>query len=114
MPVKLEDQNYLLNNGLSSKEIKEAWHGYAFKFNFITEDFEKYRKENKLKENPLKVENHPIIAALNDEKKIDDQSNILLDFINTEFSICILVRVRLQNYCLEELLDKRCLFLSTE
>jgi hypothetical protein len=87
MSVKLEDQNYLMHNGLSSRLIKEAWNNYAFKFNFITEEFEKYRKDNKLKENPLRVDNHPIIVALNDEKKIDEQSNILLDFVNTEFSI---------------------------
>ena len=87
MSVKLEGQSYLLNNGVSSKQIKEAWNSYAFKFNFISEEFEKYRKDNKLKENPLKVDNHPIIVELNDENKIDEQSNILLDFINTEFSI---------------------------
>jgi len=87
MSVKLEGQDYLVNKGLSSKQIKDVWNSYAFKFNFISEEFEKYRKDNKLKENPLKVDNHPIIVELNDENKIDEQSNILLDFINTEFSI---------------------------
>ena len=45
MSVKLEGQDYLVNKGVSSKQIKDVWNSYAFKFNFISEEFEKYRKD---------------------------------------------------------------------
>lgn len=87
MTIKLEYQKYLLESNISIKELKDAWKSYAFKFNFLTEEFEENRKKYKIQENPLKVENHPIIVSANNQKNIETESNIFLDFVNTEFSI---------------------------
>lgn len=87
MTIKLEYQDYLLSSGISIKDLKETWKSYAFKFNFLTEEFEENRKKYKIQENPLKVENHPIVISANVQKNIEADSNIFLDFINTEFSI---------------------------
>ena len=87
MTIKLEYQEYLFNNGVSNKELKETWLEYSFKFNFISEEFERDRKKYKYKDNPLKVENHPIIVNLRSEEIKNESPNTFLDFINTEFSL---------------------------
>ena len=87
MTIKLEYQDCLLSSGISIKELKETWKSYAFKFNFLTQEFEENRKKYKIQENPLKVENHPIIISANVQKNIEADPNIFLDFVNTEFSI---------------------------
>ena len=46
MTIKLEYQKYLLESNISIKELKDAWKSYAFKFNFLTEEFEENRKKN--------------------------------------------------------------------